>query len=199
MESSLVMDPEGILYQRNPIALPDDPCPLVRKRPSHGTTPIALPDGPCPLAGRWPTHGTPGSPATEVERDPECQSNCDQRAKQSYGTPNLHLHDVEAGGRGGALENVTADGCAQQHHLLRLQHAGGLHQHAVSVCAAACHGTGGRQSACPFVDVLAPVTPRHAIITTIIIMIHHSGPCQAASDMPDHVVGLSIVLPANRR
>jgi hypothetical protein len=51
--------------------------------------------------------------------------------------------------RGGALENVIADGSTQQLHRRQLQHADGLLQLVVNTYAAAFHGTGGRQSACP--------------------------------------------------
>jgi hypothetical protein len=49
----------------------------------------------------------------------------------------------------GALENVIADGRTRQLHCRQLQHAGGLLQLMVNTYAAAFHGTGGHQSACP--------------------------------------------------
>jgi hypothetical protein len=79
------MDPEGILVQRNPIALHDGMCPLAKRRSSHGVMPGTLRDGPFSLAA----HGAPGSVAAEAERDPECQL-----AKQSDDAPKLHLHDA---------------------------------------------------------------------------------------------------------
>jgi hypothetical protein len=51
--------------------------------------------------------------------------------------------------RGGALENVTADGRTRQLHRQQLQHADGLLQLVVNTYATAFHGTGGHQSACP--------------------------------------------------